>query len=155
MQWSGLPACLCSKVSMLALSQDAIVTWTGLETASFAIPSRLGARSWAASPCSLRSLFLLCCPWNCVSGLQDTSSAGLSVDHVQRILAVDSQAAVRALLRECPNIAELEPAVIMARLMRLKVRAFLHTLCHLQCHLNVLPKALVSLTMVHPCLRFI
>ena len=56
---------------------------------------------------------------------QDTSEARLSRDQVQRILAVDSQAAVKALLRECPEIAELEPLLIRSRLYRLKVRASL------------------------------
>lgn len=41
---------------------------------------------------------------------------------MQRILAVDSQAAVKALLQECPEIAELKPLLIRSRLFRLKVR---------------------------------
>ena len=51
------------------------------------------------------------------------------MDHVQRILAINSQAAVEVLLEECPDIAKLEPATVFSRLLRLKVTAFLRALC--------------------------
>ena len=38
---------------------------------------------------------------------------------------MDSQAAVKALLQECPEIAKLEPLLIRSRLFRLKVKASL------------------------------
>ena len=60
--------------------------------------------------------------------MQDQSSARLSAADVQRLLLVDSQAAVRALLQECPEISELEPALILLRLIKLKVTACLHIL---------------------------
>ena len=76
---------------------------------------------------------------NMVSGLQvvhSASSAGMSTDHVQRILAVKSQAAVRLLLEEYPDIAKLEPATLFSRLLRLKVTAFLLAMSYIQCHPN-------------------
>ncbi|CAL5221991.1 g4278 [Coccomyxa viridis] len=51
---------------------------------------------------------------------QDAPSARISSQHVRELLAVRSQAAVTALLKECPQIAELEPSCILSRLVRLK-----------------------------------
>ena len=72
--------------------------------------------------------------------MQNQSLAGLSADNVQRLLVVDSQAAVRALLQECPEIFELEPALILSRLIRLKVRACLHILYFLTGYFSILPR---------------
>lgn len=53
------------------------------------------------------------------------SPAGLSIDQLQKLLVVDSEVAVKDLLQECPEIAKLEPLLILSRLIRLKVDASL------------------------------
>ncbi len=56
---------------------------------------------------------------------KDVSPAGLSIDQLQKLLVVDSEVAVKDLLQECPEIAKLEPSLILSRLIRLKVDASL------------------------------
>ncbi len=58
--------------------------------------------------------------------MQGMSSPGTSNDDLQKLLAVESEGAMTTLLGECPEIAELEPGLIVSRLIWLKVITSLH-----------------------------